>query len=102
MVKNGIFGNSTFTGLVFEKKTSLAEALETTGKYKVVGDTIFLNENEFGVLAEKYKLYRFLKYNKVNWKEFISCRILPDECLITKNKVFIIEKKISTNIWVCR
>lgn len=65
---------NTTTGLLFEEK-------------------IHMKEN--GIDISKHNLYRFLKEKKIEWKDYISKKLLPDEAYYNKeeNKVIIYEKK---------
>ena len=60
MIKGGKGGaNTNKTGLEFEKKTSLAEALSQSN-FEVVGDDIFDGQTLVGKLIEKNKLTSFV------------------------------------------
>jgi hypothetical protein len=95
MIKGGKGGpNTNKTGLEFEKKTSLAEALSQSN-FEVVGDDIFDGQTLVGKLIEKNKLYVFLEDKQVNWRDIISAKLLPDEAVYSASgkSVTIVEKK---------
>ena len=84
-------------GLRFEQETSLSDALYYAG-YVVLHDGTVSNGagERLGMLAQKYKLYsRILEPNGINWEEYISKRLLPDEAFYnyTNRTMYIIEKK---------
>lgn len=87
--------NTTAHGLKFEQDTSLNAALLKTG-YVVVGHDVYCQGTKCALSVSKNSLYtEFLFPRKVNWKERISKKLLPDEALyVSKVKtLFIIEKK---------
>lgn len=65
---------NTTTGLTFEEKV----------KMESLGEDI-----------SKHALYRFLAKNNINWEQYISKKLLPDEAYFdkTNNRVIIYEKK---------
>lgn len=89
-------GNSTKTGLLFEKKTLLSDKLKLLEEYSnTTSDEVIKNTNVVGLLLEKHKLYRYLKSKNIIWKSKLSKKILPDECFYNfiDNTFYIIEKK---------
>lgn len=99
MIKGGIGGGSTVTGLRFEEKTDLLQLLSATEGYKVepdhIGKKILFNNMEVAKCYRKHDLYRFLEKNNIDWKKLISKRLLPDDALyvIHNNTLFVIEVK---------
>ena len=112
MIKNGKGGGNTRTGLVFEGKTDLATFLSQQNGYEIVVEnqaTVFKSKRtvikvknvyyEGEKVAELYKKYEFyssfLKRLDIDWKEYISKPLYPDDSIfvIIKNTVFIIECK---------
>ena len=65
---------NTTTGLLFEEKVRMEQ----------IGEDI-----------SKHALYRFLKDKGVDWKDYLSKKLLPDEAYFDKenNRVIIYEKK---------
>lgn len=99
MIKGGIGGGNTVTGLRFEEKTDLLELFAATEGYQVIpdkiGKKILFNQQEVAKCYRKHDLYRFLAGNGVNWKDIVSKRLLPDDALyvIHNNTLFVIEVK---------
>lgn len=112
MVKNGKGGGNTKTGLIFEGKTDLGTFLSQQSGYKVVEEkeeivfnsekvtiavrNVYYNDEKVAELYKKYEFYNsFLMKLDINWEEYISKRLLPDDSIfvIIKNSVFIIECK---------
>ncbi|MBU4692290.1 hypothetical protein N8G13_02080 [Mycoplasma zalophi] len=100
MIKNGMGGANTKTGLVFEGKTDLATFISAQKDYKIVSqskniDSVFYKNEQVARIFRKYGFYEFLKEYKIEWKNIISQRILPDDSIfvIIKNTIYIIECK---------
>lgn len=95
MKAGGVGGANTQTGLVFEAKTDLADALRSRG-YTIRGDGVFLGTERVGDLLQKSKLYsKFLAPRNVDASTIISRRLLPDEAIfsVKANLLTVIEKK---------
>lgn len=112
MIKNGKGGGNTQTGLVFEGKTDLATFLSQQTGYEIVEEkqTVIFKGNNTEIkvknvyydgkkVAELYKKHEFygsfLKKLDIDWKEYISKPLYPDDSIfvIIKNSVYIIECK---------
>lgn len=95
MVKGGIGGGNTITGLIYEGKVDLPTYLAQQHGYAVIGSNVFYKEKLVARVFKKYGFYDFLQENGIQWEEFISCRLLPDNCIyvIVNNTLFIIEVK---------
>jgi hypothetical protein len=95
MIKNGIGGGNTKTGLIFEGKTDLSAFLSLQPGYKVSDTKVYFNGEHVADIYKKHAFYRFLSLNGINWKNHISKRLLPDDSIyvIVNNKLFIIECK---------
>jgi len=95
MIKGGKGGaNTNKTGLEFERRTSLADALVANG-FQVENDFVLVQQEKVGQLMEKAKLYRFLESAGVDWAKLVSSRLLPDEaCFSSRAQTLtIVEKK---------
>ena len=94
MKKNSGKGNSTITGLKFEKNVNLADLLLKEG-YTINKDEVYLDNELVGFILQKHNLYKWLKKKNINWKTLISKKLLPDDCFYnTKtNTIYILEKK---------
>ena len=98
MIKGGTGGaNTNLTGLRFEAKTDLANALKTAN-YSVEDNRVSLNGEFFCLLLRKGALYKFLTKQDVNYLDHISNKMLPDECAYfpEANHFLIVEKKWQT------
>jgi hypothetical protein len=98
MIQGGKGGaNTNLTGLAFEKKHSLEDALKRAG-FEVEKFVISKDGKILGELAGQYRLYKFLTARDVEWSESISKRLKPDEALysIKSKKLTIVEKKFQT------
>jgi len=106
MVRNGIGGANTQTGIMFEQKVDLATYLNNNiaeyncieKKYKKLRSKsykIYYKGNLVAQTFQKYSLYAFLEERNIKWKDILSKQLLPDDCvyIIKNNTVFIIEIK---------
>ena len=62
----------TTTGLDFESRVSI---------------------NMNGIDLTKHNLYKYLKAKGINYKSIISKKLLPDECYLVDNHLYVYEKK---------
>lgn len=95
MIKSGIGGGSTITGLNFEKETDILDLLRSKRGYRVVENIIFYEDKEVARSFKKHALYRFLATQGVDYKAILSKKLLPDEAIyvIVNNTLFVIEVK---------
>lgn len=96
MIKNGIGGGNTTTGLVFETKTDLKTLINNIHNYNVDEENIvYYKGKKVGMIFVKNALYKFLKNNGVNWKDYLSKKLLPDNSIyvILNNTFYVIECK---------
>lgn len=95
MIKNGVGGANTKTGLKFESRTDIVTLLREKEGYEIKDDVIYYNSKEVARSYKKDALYRFLKSKDVDYKKLISKKLLPDQALfVLANKtMFIIEIK---------
>lgn len=98
MKKNGIGGTNTRTGLYFEGKVDFLTFIKKQKHYTVKENTIFYNGIKVALTFKKYGLYKYLKEKGIDYKKFISKRLLPDDAIfvISNNTLFIIEIKFQT------
>jgi hypothetical protein len=95
MKKDGTGGaNTNKTGLAFERRTSLEDAL-LQADFKVDGFKIYDASELVAELAPKHQFYKFLESREVPWRERVSKRLLPDDAIysISGNRMTVIEKK---------
>lgn len=95
MIQNGVGGGNTITGLNFERETDILELLKSKPGYKVEGNIIFYEEKEVARSFRKNSLYVYLASKGLDYKNYLSKKLLPDEALyvIVNNTLFIIEVK---------
>lgn len=95
MKKGGIGGANTKTGLYFEGKVDFLTFIKKQKNYSVEGYRIFYKGEKVAVSFKKYGLYKYLEEKRIDYRKFISKRILPDDAIyvIANNTFFIIEVK---------
>jgi hypothetical protein len=95
MKKGGTGGANTKTGLHFEGKVDFLTFIKNQKNYDVRGNRIFHNGGEVALAFKKYGLYNYLRENNIDYKKFISKKLLPDDAIfvITNNTFFILEIK---------
>lgn len=95
MKKGGVGGANTQTGIQFEGRVDLLTKLDQLPGYKVTGNTIYYLDKEIAYSYRKNALYNFLKDQGIDYKSYISKRLLPDDAIyvIKDNTVYIIEVK---------
>lgn len=103
MTKESGKGNSTLTGKEFEEKTDLLKIYSKNGMQYDKNTFEVLNKNGtlLGYHLRKENLYTYLKkeYEITDIREFISKKILPDECFLNTetNTINIFEKKYQSS-----
>ncbi|HHQ45504.1 MAG TPA: hypothetical protein ENN13_05175 [Candidatus Altiarchaeales archaeon] len=95
MIDGGKGGSSTKTGLHFEKRKDLLSMIANLKNYDVKDRTIFFNGGKIAVSIQKHRLYSFLKEEGLDWRQYISKKLLPDEAIFVfdKRTVYIVEMK---------
>lgn len=95
MKKHGIGGTNTKTGLVFEGKVDFLTFIAKQKNYSIKGVKIFYNNKEVAMSFKKYGLYAYLETKGIDYKKFISKRLLPDDAIyvISNNHFYILEIK---------
>src|SRR5680860_1172239 len=95
MKKGGIGGANTQTGIKFEGEVDLLVAISKLKDYKVRNNEIIYKDETIAYSHRKNSLYTFLKDQGVDYKSYISKRLLPDEAIyvIKDNTIYIIEIK---------
>lgn len=98
MKKGGIGGANTKTGLNFEGKVDLLTFLKKQKGYSVKGNDIFYNGEKVAMSFKKYELYRYLEKQGIDYKKYLSKRLLPDDAIfvIVNNTMFILEIKFQS------
>jgi len=96
MIKGGRGGAKTITGLKFESRINLKDAIKPLKGYNIAGDDVFFEGQKVAELYQKNKIYKnLLEPRGVDYAHIISKKLLPDEALflISNNTLFIIEIK---------
>ena len=95
MKKGGTGGSNTITGLIYETKVALADFLNSQKGYHVETTKVYFNNVLVARLFKKHALYAFLKENNIDWRNHISRKLLPDNCIyvIVNNTAYILEVK---------
>ena len=95
MVKGGTGGGNTITGLIYEGEVDLPTYLSRQKGYTVIDSLVYYNHKLVARVFQKHGFYGFLKENGIDWHDYISCKILPDNCIyvIINNTLFVIEVK---------
>jgi len=107
MVRGGIGGENTQTGIHFEGNVDIVTYLENVAngyscnqkpfneKQQSMGFDIYYNSVLVAESFKKYELYRYLDSLTIDWKNILSKKLLPDDAIyvIRNNTIFIIEVK---------
>ncbi len=107
MIKDGIGGSNTQTGVHFEGVVDIVTYLNNgvdgysciakllNSKKQTMGFDIYYNEELVAESFKKHELYRYLDSVGINWQNILSKKLLPDDAIyvIRNNTVFIIEVK---------
>ena len=92
-----IYGGGAQTninGLRFERDTDLLRVIDSISEYNVEGNKIYSNSNLVAEYFSKHSLYTsFLEPNGIDYRKYISAKLLPDDAFIVRNTCYIIEKK---------
>lgn len=94
MIKGGIGGANTQTGLRFEERIHLATVISQLQDYEVQGFEVFYKGEKIAELFSKNRLYKnLLALKQITHTNYISKKLLPDEAILVGNTLFIIEMK---------
>jgi len=95
MIGGGKGGGNTRTGLRFERRVNILALLKSKKGYGVHEDSILYDGTEVAKSFKKNALYKYLESRKLNYRNYISKKLLPDEAIyvIVNNTLFIIEIK---------
>ncbi|MEK7132890.1 MAG: hypothetical protein AAB830_02450 [Patescibacteria group bacterium] len=95
MIGGGKGGGNTKTGLNFEKRVDILSLLKSKDGYTVRGSSISYQGKEVAKSFKKNALYKYLESRGLDYKKYISKRLLPDEAIyvIVNNALFIVEIK---------
>ena len=96
MIKGGVGGGNTKTGLVFESRANLKTLINGLKDYHVDNDgKVYFKGAQVGIIFVKHGLYRYLAQQGVDYKDHISKKILPDDSILVllNNVFYVIECK---------
>ncbi len=101
MIKDGIGGANTKTGLHFEERVDIKNILQRIHGYNLEetpnrsGYKVLYKGEEVARCFQKHEFYRLLEEYEIDWKEHLSKKLLPDNGLfvIIRDTLFIIEVK---------
>ena len=95
MIKGGVGGGNTRTGLVFEGKVDLATFLSKQPRYKILNGIVYYDNEKVARIFKKHDFYKFLEEIEIDWQKYISKQLLPDDSIyvIINNTLYIIECK---------
>lgn len=99
MKKGGTGGNHTKDGLDYEEKVDILKKISKKCGYVVKGTDVWHKGILIARVLKKYEIYKqYLEPMGINWKECISKRLLPDNCVIieNQNRIVIVEVKYQT------
>ncbi|MBD3359254.1 MAG: hypothetical protein GF365_00900 [Candidatus Buchananbacteria bacterium] len=95
MIKGGKGGANTKTGLYFEGNVDFLTFIQKQKNYEVKGNEIYYNGKKVGLTFKKHGLYQYLDENGIDYRKFITKKLLPDDAIfvIANNTLFILEIK---------
>lgn len=95
MKKGGKGGANTKTGLYFEGKVDFKTLIKKQKDYQVKGNEILYKGKTVALSFVKHDFYTYLEENEIDYKKYISRKLLPDDSIyvIVNNTFFIIEIK---------
>jgi hypothetical protein len=95
MIKGGKGGGNTRVGIEFEARVDLLNQIDELPGYEIDGNNILYKGTEVALFFKKRGLYRHLEGLGVDYRQYISKRLEPDNALyvINNNTIFIIEIK---------
>lgn len=90
MKKGGIGGGNTITGLIYEGEVDLSTYLAKQKDYDIDGTNVLYKGKVIAYIFKKHEFYYFLEKNNIDWKQLISSKLLPDNCIyvIVNNTLF--------------
>lgn len=85
---------TNLNGLAFEGRTDLLKSLNDHPDFNVDGNQVYRKGVLVANYFEKHTLYKdFLKNKGIDYKDYLSKKLLPDGALLVGDKMYIIEKK---------
>ena len=96
MKRGGVGGESTKTGLFFEGKVDLIYFISKQKGYTIKDDIdIYYKGKYVATSFKKHGLYAYLRGKGVDYKKYITKKLLPDDAIfvLRNNTFFILEIK---------
>jgi len=96
MIRGGVGGAKTLTGLKFESRVDLKEVIKKIPGYTMTGTEVFFLGSKVAELYKKHALYKnLLKPQGIDYRTIISKKLLPDDAIYISNgkELFIVEIK---------
>ena len=95
MIEKGIGGGNTITGLNFEHEADILSLLKNANGYSIQDNVIYYQSKEVARNYRKHNLYKYLESRGIDYKKYISKKLLPDDAIyvIKNNTLFVIEIK---------
>lgn len=96
MIRGGIGGAKTLTGLKFESRVDLKEVIKKIPGYTITGEGVYFLGSKVAELYKKHALYKHLLGPRgVDYRTVISKKLLPDDAIYISNgkELFIVEIK---------
>lgn len=95
MIQGGVGGANTKTGLYYEGKVDLLTFIASKKGYSIKDNIVYFHGKEVAQTFKKHALYTYLAKRGINYKDYISKKLLPDDSIfvIVENTLFIIEVK---------
>ncbi|MBU2103474.1 hypothetical protein KKD95_00460 [Patescibacteria group bacterium] len=99
MKAGGVGGANTRTGLFFETRSDLIEAIKVVDGYEVAkSGEISFKGKPVAISLRKNALYKYLEKKGLDYKTVLSKRLLPDEAILVyeTNTLYVIEMKFQS------
>ncbi len=103
MIRGGVGGAKTGTGLLFEGRCDFITLLEAVPGYTIIerldaGCDVEYNGQVVAHTFKKHAFYRYLTTHGVDWREKLSAILLPDDAIIViaRKTLHIVEVKFQT------
>ncbi len=92
MIRGGVGGANTGTGLLFEDKCDFVTLLDAVPGYSIkkrsdAGCDVVFEDEVVAHTFKKYAFYRYLDSHGVRWQDKLSARLLPDDAIIVISRM---------------
>jgi len=93
MIKGGTGGGNTQSGLRFEARINIGEALTKIPGFEIKGHEVYKDGIKVAHLYSKHKLYTLLLEERKIDHRILSKKLLPDEAILVGDTLYIVEMK---------